>query len=508
MTPEEILRAVVGQSLTMTRPVYRGQADADWKLESGAVYRLRKAYGEDLPLDEGELQNLVAEYHKEQLITPMEIIDGAKLSDKKRLSVLQHQGAATAFLDFTENPLVALWFSCTEEFDKDACVSFLDIGDPQVARNGRNLGNLFDAGQAVVYYEPSRSREPRIIAQQSVFVVCNPHIPAQYVKSVAVPHSSKGPLQDYLNRLGVSRATLFADIPGLATANRRRTPLRRTEPLTPERYRGRGNRAYQAGRYEDALAAYEAYGLALPKVAQPYCLKGDALAALGRFEDANLAYTRAIENLDRPIYLGKEVILNQEVIKPTMSRALYFNRGNVRAAANDHPGAVADFDIALQHDDHSSRDAMNNRGNSKFALQMFAEAYRDFEAAWLEREGSDAALAMGNCKVMSGEFEEALRRYLSGTAAEPERSAAHCRANAEQVGRIMETLNGRAYQTRVEGVTVFVETAHVQGKPSHFPFAGNQGNTGNIGSGMVSAPGGKGYKGIQGFAVAIESPRS
>ena len=35
--------------------------------------------------------------------------------------------------------------------------------------------------------------------------------------------------------------------------------------------------------------------------------EGDALAALGRFEDANLAYTRAIENLDRPIYLGNKL---------------------------------------------------------------------------------------------------------------------------------------------------------------------------------------------------------
>ena len=243
-------------------------------------------------------------------------------------------------------------------------------------------------------------------------------------------------------------------------------------------------------------------------MAQPYCLKGDALAALGRFEDANLAYTRAIENLDRPMYLGKQVTVNREVIEPMMSRALYYNRGNVRAAAGDHPGAVADFDIALRHRYHPKRHVLNNRGNSKFALQTFAEAFQDFEAAWLESDGSEFALAMGNCKVMMGEFEDALQRYLSGFSAEPEGSAAHCRANAEQVGRILETLKGRAFQTRVEGVIVFVETAHVQGKPAHFPFAGNKGNTGNTLSGMVTAHGGKGYEGSQGFAVAIMPPRS
>ena len=508
MTPEEIVQAVAKQSENMTRPVYRGQADAEWEPESGAVHRLRNAYGADLPLDEGELRNLVVEYHRERLIMPMQVIDGADLRDLQRLSVLQHQGAATGLLDFTEYPLVALWFACTEELDKDARVFLLDIGDPHVARNARTLDNPFDAGQVVVYYEPDRSLGARIVAQQSVFVICNPLMPARHLKSVIVPQSSKGPLQDYLTRLGLSQTSLFGDIPGLAAANTRRTPLQRTEPLTPEQHRDRGNRAYQAGRYDDALAAYEAYGVALPDVAQPYCLKGDALAMLRRFEDANLAYTRAIENLDRPIYLGQKVIVNREFVGPMMSRALYYNRGNVRAAAGDHSGAVADYDIALQHGDGPKRDILHNRGNSQFALEMFAEAHRDFEAAWLEREGSDAALAMGNCKVMTGEFEGALQQHLSGTAAEPEGSAAHCRANAEQLRRILEALNGRAFQIRREGVIVFVETAHVQGRPPPFSFAGNQGNTGNIPSGMVTAHGGKGYAGAKGFAVAIVPPTS
>ncbi len=133
MTPEEIVQTIAGQSQNMTRPVYRGQGDVDWEPESGAVDRLRKAYGEDLPLDAGELRNLVAEYHRERLIMPMQVVDGADLSDLQRLSVLQHQGAATGLLDFTENPLVALWFACTDEFDKDARVFLLDVGDPQVA---------------------------------------------------------------------------------------------------------------------------------------------------------------------------------------------------------------------------------------------------------------------------------------------------------------------------------------------------------------------------------------
>ena len=504
MTPEEVVQAVARQSETMTRPVYRGQADADWPPESGAIRRLRDAYGEDFPVDENELRSLVTQYHKEQLITPMEVLDGAELSYLQRLSVLQHQGAATGLLDFTEYPLVALWFACTELPDEDAKIFVVDIGDPQVARNSRTLSNPFDAGQGVVYYEPDRSLGARIVAQRSVFVICNPLIPDQHLKSVVVPRESKGLLRDYLTRLGLSQTALFGDIPGLAAANTTRTRLQRTGTLTPEQHRNRGNRAYQAGRYDDALAAYESYATALPDVAQPHCLKGDALAALGRYKDANLAYTRAIENLDRPVYLGNQVIVNREPIGNMMSRALYYNRGNVRAADGDHRGALADFDTAFSGG--PKREVLKNRGNSKFALEMFAEAYQDFEAAWLELEGSDAALAMGNCKVMMGEFEEALQQYLNGSAAEPEGTAAHCRENAEQVRQILKALNGHDFRVRLEGVIVFVETAYVQGMPLHFPFTGNQGNTGNIPSGMVTAPGGKGYKGVKGFAVTIVPP--
>ena len=146
--------------------------------------------------------------------------------------------------------------------------------------------------------------------------------------------------------------------------NTTRTRLQHTGSISPGQYLNRGNRAYQAGRYDDALEAYESYAAALPDVAQPHCLKGDALAALGRFEEANLAYTRALENLDQPVYLGGQVIVNQELIGNMMSRALYYNRGNVHAAADDHRAAVADFDAALLHGYSPKRDVLHNRGSS------------------------------------------------------------------------------------------------------------------------------------------------
>ena len=434
---------------------------------------------------------------------PMEVIDGASLSDLQRLSILQHQGAATGLLDFTEQPLVALWFVCTELPKENGRVFILDIGDHQVARNARQMPDPFDADSVVVYYEPDRSLGARIIAQQSVFVICNPKMPDQFIDSIEIPKQSKEPLQKYLIHLGLSEITLFGDIPGLAAANTTRTRLQHIGPLSPGQYRDRGNRAFQAGRYDDALSAYQSYAEAMPNVAQPYCLKGDALAALGRFEEAKLAYTQAINNLDYPLYLSGRVITSRELMGNFMSGFLYYNRANVQAATGDHNAAVVDFDTALQCGYHHKRSLLLNRGNSKLAMEMIVEAHEDFEAAWSERQGSDAALAMGNCKVALGKFEEALQRYLDGSAAEADKSASHCQQNAEQVRRILSALDGCDYQVRKQGRSVLVETTCAN---EFFPFVGNQGNTGNVSSGMVSVPGGKGYEGMWGFVVVFVPP--
>ncbi len=505
MPPEEIIQSVVGLSCPMSRPVYRGQAASRWQPLSGAVRRLQAAYGDAFPTEEHELRTLVDRYHKEHLIMPMEVVDGAQLKDLQRLSVLQHLGAATALLDFTESVLVALWFACAGCPNEDGRVFVLDIGDHHVARNGRLMDNPFDAGPAVVYYEPDRSLGGRIIAQQSVFLICNPVIPDASLISAIVPVDSKGPLRDHLTRLGLSEMALFGDVPGLAVANSTRTPLQPTWPLSPGQHRDRGNRAYQAGRYEDALAAYQAYAEALPAVAQPHSLKADALAVLGRFEEADQAYTMALQNLGHPIYVQGHVVSGTEPLAAMMSRALFYNRGNVRAAVGRHNDAVADFDAALLHGYEPSRSVLLNRGNSKFALTKFAEAHEDFEAASSEREGSDASLAMGNCSVMLGRFEDALLSYIHGSTREPDGSAANCRANAEQLRRLTGTLPGNEHRVKHEGWMVCVEA---EGMGRVFPLAGNTGNTGNTGSGLVGLPGGEGYEGMDGFAVSIRPPSS
>ena len=503
MTPAGIVDKMVNEAKGMSRPAYRGQAVADsWELRSGAVDRLVNAYGDHILADERGLRKLISEYHKD-LILRMEVIDGERRPDLQRLSILQHHGGATGLLDFTESPLAALWFACKDEPNENGKVFILDIGDHQVAVNGRKLSeeDLFSTEQ-VVYYEPDRSLSPRIVAQQSLFVICNPaNVPDSHLMSVVIPKEIKGLTTEYLEGLGLSEENLFRDVPGLARANTRHSPLRPKLTLAPEQHRDLGNRAYQASRYEDALAHYRAYAEALPDVARPFCLIGDTLSALQRFQEAIDAYTQAIEMVVQPINLDPDAILLRDVVAPFMLHMLYYNRGNAHVAAGNHTQAVSDYDSALEHGDQLKRNVLFNRGNSKYALEHYEEAFADFEAAWSEREGSDAAHAMGNCKVMSGEFTEGLRRYLDGVrVGEPESSAAHCRQHAEHLRRLLGALDGSDHEVRREGHVVYVEAAV---EFATFPFAGNRGNTGNTSSGMVNVPGGKGFAGGDGFAVVM-----
>ncbi len=490
----------------MFKPVYRGQAKARWELHSGAVHRLKKMYGDQILEDEPELRKRISDY-REDLILRMEVIDGTRTDKLQRLSVLQHLGAATELLDFTESPLVALWFACSQKPRQDGKVFILDIGDHQVATNGRLLdeNGLFTT-ERIVYYEPDRSLGARIIAQQSVFVICNPpQIPNWCLRPVVVPKEAKEPMMEYLRRAGFSEQVLFGDVNGLARANARHVPLR-AKAVPASAYREQGNQAFRAERFGDALEHYTRYAAALPKIAQPHCLVGDTLSVLGRFEEAIEAYTRAIKSISRPMDLGPGVVVDERAVSPFMLHTLYFNRGNAYAATGDHPKALDDFDAALRHGSQLKRNVLFNRGNSHFALARFADASDDFGAVWSERRGSDAALALGNCRVMMGEFAEALRSYCDGVdIGEPSGSAMSCGQNAEQVQRVLQALGERDYEVRRDGCTVYVKA---QCGAATMPFTGNGGNVGNTPSGMVNARGGEGYGGSPGFRVILAADQT
>ena len=495
MTSFELIQAVSEMSKDMSRPVYRGHAKATWTVDSGATRRLVAAYGHKVLQDEGALRKLVQQYQTDELIMPMKVIGGDPLTDVQILLVLQHQGAATMLLDFTENPLVALWFVCAEKRERDGTVIAVDIGDPLEWTNGRKMEQPLAENQGLVYYEPERSLGARVVAQQSVFLICNPRIPERLVKEVVIPRNAKSGVREALDRLGLSESVLFGDVSGLAAQNGPGKPLAKPGTLTVAQLRRRGNRAFQERQFIEALVAYREYAERAPEVAEPHLLKGNVLAALGRYPEAVDAYTEAISRSGRPLPQSN-VVWEQGFIEEKLS-VLHFNRGNARAALGDHEAAVADFDQAGQHAADQPMEVQFNRANSKYALGRFEDARTDY----LDAGGSmrsDTSLGMGNSQLMLGKFKEALNSYLAGRGVVPEGAASHCGANGAELERMLAAVGDSRYTVRVEGNDLVVETKCL-GEPGPFRIAGNSGNVGN-------RWGGSGYTGASGFKVTMEVP--
>lgn len=87
-------------------PIYRGQANLEWDL-SPSAYRCNRFKHE---------QNYIREMER---VAP-EAFAGMRRIDK--LIKMQHFGLPTRLLDFSRNSLVALYFACSKEPEKDGAV--------------------------------------------------------------------------------------------------------------------------------------------------------------------------------------------------------------------------------------------------------------------------------------------------------------------------------------------------------------------------------------------------
>lgn len=98
------------QATTGARFVWRGAADADWALHPLLVRSYKTRHGA-VPM-EPELR----EYEKAVMEEAREWgldwhSSGGRLAALELLAALQHHGVPTRMLDFTFNPLIALWFA-------------------------------------------------------------------------------------------------------------------------------------------------------------------------------------------------------------------------------------------------------------------------------------------------------------------------------------------------------------------------------------------------------------
>lgn len=147
-------------------------------------------------------------------------------TDLDLLVTAQHYGLKTRLLDWTTNPLVALWFACADYKDGDVYVYGLEADSL--------LGeNVYDKSP----FTPSKTRiiqprlnNARVIAQQGWFTLhryakknsC--FVPLEHnaetkkhLHEFIVPASKRTEMLAAIDRLGISSKTIYPDLAGLCS---------------------------------------------------------------------------------------------------------------------------------------------------------------------------------------------------------------------------------------------------------------------------------------------------
>lgn len=228
-----------------TRYVFRGESDSSYKLLPKLSRNLNSNENPYLTdLKEAQIrQKRLREYLNIRLAAYGHDYHNLKKNDKewKELFIAQHYGVPTQLLDFTRNPLVALYFSCIRNVKENGRLYAFNIKDQKCEKDSfdpRNKEYNIAAYNLISDHENGFSPhnipeskfivpqhfDKRIQFQQSVFC-CFPSnnlttpldklMNNTKMESWIICNNNKVKILEELNNLGINAATLFPDLYGL-----------------------------------------------------------------------------------------------------------------------------------------------------------------------------------------------------------------------------------------------------------------------------------------------------
>ena len=237
--------------------VYRGMADASWKVESSAYRRIGRSYETPPP---PVLQTYIEQLLEGARRRGFQERQGKNYTALELLAELQHYGAATCLIDFTTNALIALWFACRDETPQTAgkvVAMATDDTDRFAIVGSDSIENKIDTfldKDKLWRWEPSHL-STRIVTQQSVFVFGTGTIDETHYESIEIDGNSKGKIREELQgRFGITEQHLFSDFPGFALSYGHDRPYR---DYTAGDYLSLGLKYHQQEDYEEARGFYD-----------------------------------------------------------------------------------------------------------------------------------------------------------------------------------------------------------------------------------------------------------
>lgn len=202
---EEFHQRVV-KSYNKRRDIYRGVANKDDPLLSGiGKVHLRKK----LSLE--RTGKRIFRRFKERALPHLGI---KPENDWDWLSIAQHHGLPTRLLDWTRNPLVALYFAVEREGTCDSAIYVLQGYEVLSPRKHPDPFKYPEVGKFVPNWIT-----PRISAQLGVFTI-HPEPEKEFLSDsldkLIIPSKIRGKLKKIVDTYGINQATLFPGLDGLA----------------------------------------------------------------------------------------------------------------------------------------------------------------------------------------------------------------------------------------------------------------------------------------------------
>ena len=240
--------------------LYRGLAKADWDVSSSAYRRVEKSEDESTFTSDAMIHGYTVELLNDASLRGFRERQSKNLSDLEMLAELQHYGAATCLIDFSENAMIALWFACYECPSYDGKVVAVETGDAtdffaiSYEDINKPIESFIDQGKLWKWKPDSINN--RIVSQQSTFLFGTGRIEKWHAdhKEIEIDAKKKENIRETLKKsFGIGEQSLFNDLDGFARYNSHNRPYF----LTTERLYSLGKSFHQQKNLKRAIECYE-----------------------------------------------------------------------------------------------------------------------------------------------------------------------------------------------------------------------------------------------------------